>query len=66
MKKPVRCDECGARAELEIVPDSFDEKPESFTLTRTCEGACKTTYLKLTLEEAEQLAGRDYDRGSWS
>ena len=33
-KKKVKCEKCGMDAELEVVPDGFDDAPATFTITR--------------------------------
>ena len=50
-KTTVNCATCGLPAVLEVVPDNFDDAPESFTLTTTCSGACPNRYVTMSAQE---------------
>ncbi len=56
-KKKVKCEKCGSDAELEVVPDSFDDAPATFTITRTCSGQCPKTYQRMTAQEMHEKTG---------
>ena len=68
-KKQIVCEGCGAAAELEVIPDGFDDVlPGSYTLTRTCSGSCPKAYSPLTAEQASALTGHTWDgaTGPWT
>ncbi len=57
-KLDIKCAKCGEPAVLEVVPDGFDDAPESFTIRRTCSGPCEKTYgPQLTAKEMNQETG---------
>ena len=67
-KSTTVCDVCGASAVLEVIPDGAGHTPATYTLTRTCSGACPVTNRALTPEEATALTGHAWDgaAGKWT
>ena len=56
-KKKIKCERCGEDAVLEVVPDGFEDAPESFMLVRTCSGACDKTHQSMTAQEMHDWTG---------
>ena len=56
-KKSVKCENCGSDSVLEVVPDSFDDAPAGFTVTRTCSGQCQKAYWPMTAQEMHKRTG---------
>ena len=56
-KKTVKCEKCGNKAELEVVPDDFDDAPARFTITRTCSSACQKLYISVSPQEMHDEFG---------
>jgi hypothetical protein len=56
-RKSVRCEVCGSRAELQVVPDDWNDAPASFTITRECTGGCGKTYTPCTPQRMQELTG---------
>lgn len=56
-KKKIKCEMCGSDATLEVVPDGFEDAPETFVITRTCHGSCKKAYGPMTAQEMHEKTG---------
>ena len=56
-KKKIKCEKCGSDAELEVVPDGFDDAPAAFGITRTCSGPCQKAYGHMTAQEMHKKTG---------
>jgi hypothetical protein len=57
-KLTTKCERCGAKAEVEVVPDDWQDAPASFTITRTCFGACPKTYASVTPQQMHEITRR--------
>ena len=67
--RPVTCKRCGASAEQRVVPEGFDDIPDTYTLERTCSGECSKHYEGvLSASEAFAMTGHMWngETGRWS
>ena len=56
-RKTTECEVCGGNAELQVVPDGFDDAPKKFTVVRKCSGGCKKICLADDSREDERDDG---------
>ena len=55
LKMKVKCERCGLDAEVEWVPEGWDDEPEEYQRVRTCTGGCAKTYTLTTAQEVRGL-----------
>ena len=56
-RKTTKCEVCGGNAELQVVPDRFDDAPKKFTVVRKCSGGCKKIAWPMTAEKMSEMTG---------
>ncbi len=62
------CDRCGGKAEAEVVPDDFSDRPATFTRAERCNAGCPPNYVPMTREQAFEMTKHAYDgsTGQWT